>query len=1008
MNYSQKTAKCNFILTVLILLASFLHARNIPEPSHNLRGNGMRFTPNKGQISDMKGRLCPDILYKGDEDGADIYLRKTGISYVYSNMSEIMYNVNKQMKKLEGSSKLKGFTSTGMKADLMKKELLKLHRVDMDFIGCNTNIIATEESELEGYQNFYYAHCPTGVTHVKQYSKVTYNNLYNNIDISYYSGKGNGMKYDIIVKPHGDPSQLKLHWTGAQNIQINSNGNLLIQTSVNEFTEAMPRVYQVINGNTIDIKAEYVLNAIKDSMLTTNDYLVTFKLETFDSNYPLIIDPWTTYYGGSTTDYGTSIATDNTGNVVFTGHTLSVDFPVLTGGYSQSYAGAGTDGDAFVVKFDQNGVRQWATFYGGFYDDSGTGIATDNAGNIVITGYTAGGSFPSLTLSGGYSQSFGGNTDAFVVKFNSGGTRLWATCYGGLGDESGLGVAINNSGNIIITGNTNSSDFPVLSGFQMAFGGGSNDAFVAKFDQNGVRQWSTFYGGNDNDVGRGIATDNAGNVVITGITQSTNFPVLAGGYSQAFGGVVNAFVVKFNQGGTRLWATYYGGSGSNGDYGNSVATDNLGNIVIAGTTSSADCPVLNGFQMTFGGIEDAFVVKFDQGGTRLWATFYGGSNDEDSQNIAIDGSSNIYLCAEEENAVTNRDIADSCAYVPGDGGPEEIIIIKFTPSGNKTCITYSGTGGGDLDYGGGITIYGNLIYMTGVTTGGLLVTPGAFQSNNNSGSEDAFVASLCTNICEAKVLGLAFTANTTNVCANTPITFSPTVSNACDTTGYKFQWTFSGGNPSSSSAAKPTVTYQAAGIYTVKLVLITACKKDSVIKSAYINITGPTANAGTNITIDVGSSTQLTATGGGTYLWSPTTGLSCTTCANPIANPTTTTIYTVIVKDANNCSATDSIKITVVEPPIKCNSIFVPTAFSPNGDGENELECVFGDCIQTLYFVIYDRWGEKVFETSDSKFCWDGKYKGKEMNTAVFVYYLNAVLLSGEKITKKGNVNLIR
>jgi len=158
-------------------------------------------------------------------------------------------------------------------------------------------------------------------------------------------------------------------------------------------------------------------------------------------------------------------------------------------------------------------------------------------------------------------------------------------------------------------------------------------------------------------------------------------------------------------------------------------------------------------------------------------------------------------------------------------------------------------------------------------------------------------------------------------------------------------------------------------------------------------------------TIMQGDSSILTATGGITYQWSPGTGLSCYTCTNPIATPMQTTIYCVFVTDSNGCTDSTCIEITVETP---CGEIFVPNAFSPNDDGSNELECVMGNCIQTFHFVIYDRWGEKVFETSDINRCWDGTYKGKLMNTAVFVYFIKATLTTGEKVTKKGNISLVR
>jgi gliding motility-associated-like protein len=154
-----------------------------------------------------------------------------------------------------------------------------------------------------------------------------------------------------------------------------------------------------------------------------------------------------------------------------------------------------------------------------------------------------------------------------------------------------------------------------------------------------------------------------------------------------------------------------------------------------------------------------------------------------------------------------------------------------------------------------------------------------------------------------------------------------------------------------------------------------------------------------------GSNTQLNASGGVTYQWTPITGLSCNTCVNPTASPTTTTTYCARVTDGNGCVDSACVVITVEMP---CGEIFVPNAFSPNSDGANDQECVKGNCIQTFHFVIYDRWGEKVFETNDINQCWDGTYKGKQMNTAVYVYFMEATITTGEKVTKKGNISLVR
>jgi gliding motility-associated-like protein len=216
------------------------------------------------------------------------------------------------------------------------------------------------------------------------------------------------------------------------------------------------------------------------------------------------------------------------------------------------------------------------------------------------------------------------------------------------------------------------------------------------------------------------------------------------------------------------------------------------------------------------------------------------------------------------------------------------------------------------------------------------------------------------------------------------------------TAPYTFLW--------SNGQTTPTVTGLGAGTYTVTITDANGCMTTA---TATVTVTaGPAAIvAATPGNIILGDSTQLNASGGGTYLWYPTTGLSCIHCSNPIATPTSTTDYCVLVTDGNGC--TDSACLTIhVEIP--CDELFLPSAFSPNNDGHNESVCLRGNCIQSFYLSIYNRWGEKVFESSDQKMCWDGTYNGKLENTAVFVYTLNAILTNGEKISRKGTINLIR
>ena len=222
-----------------------------------------------------------------------------------------------------------------------------------------------------------------------------------------------------------------------------------------------------------------------------------------------------------------------------------------------------------------------------------------------------------------------------------------------------------------------------------------------------------------------------------------------------------------------------------------------------------------------------------------------------------------------------------------------------------------------------------------------------------------------------------------------------TASSSGGTGPYTYSW--------SDGQTASTATGLASGIYTVVVTDANGCSQTQTI--TVLNFTANATVTASSTIIITGNSSQLTATGGGTYLWTPASGLSCTTCSNPVATPTVTTTYCCHVIDSNGC--TDDVCITInVEIP--CGELFVPNAFSPNNDGENDFECVLGNCIESLTFTIFDRWGEKVFETNDPKICWDGNYHGKAMNTAVFVYQFEAKLNTGETISKKGNITLIR
>ena len=230
------------------------------------------------------------------------------------------------------------------------------------------------------------------------------------------------------------------------------------------------------------------------------------------------------------------------GNLLIGGYTYSTTSIATSGAYQTTYAG---DIDALIVKFNQSGGRLWGTYFGGTYEEFCYGITLDVGQNIIICGSTN--SSTGIATSGTFQTTYAGNTvDAFVEKFNSSGYRTWGTYFGSYGVEYCYGVTTDPLGNILITGASTSSSITSSGAFQATFGGGYDDAFIAKFSPMGARLWSTFYGGSGYDRGISIATDISGNILVTGWTSSASGIASTGAYQTTYGGDDDIFVVSFS------------------------------------------------------------------------------------------------------------------------------------------------------------------------------------------------------------------------------------------------------------------------------------------------------------------------------------------------------------------------------------------------------------------------------------------------------------------------------
>ena len=226
---------------------------------------------------------------------------------------------------------------------------------------------------------------------------------------------------------------------------------------------------------------------------------------------------------------------------------------------------------------------------------------------------------------------------------------------------------------------------------------------------------------------------------------------------------------------------------------------------------------------------------------------------------------------------------------------------------------------------------------------------------------------------------------------------------------YTYSW--SNGVSSITSSLSHLVTSLPSSTYTITVTDANGCSSTTTASVNSFPI--PTVNAGNDTTIKTGQTVQLDAKSATaiSFLWTSPTYLNYDTIFDPLSTPAKTTTYTVLIKDANNCTATDAVTITITEPPQGCDSsmVFMPTAFSPNGDGQNDVLYLHGPtCITQMRLLIYDRWGELVFTTTSISSGWDGLHRGKPMDTAVFMYYITMELSNGQSLKKKGNVTLVR
>jgi uncharacterized delta-60 repeat protein len=658
-------------------------------------------------------------------------------------------------------------------------------------------------------------------------------------------------------------------------------------------------------GSNVDRAEDLAMDAAGNVYVTGIGVGVSGNFDYVTIKYNTLgVQQWKSEYNGpgNSLDEAHAITIDTSGNVYVTGW---------------SYGGATTGYDYATVKYNSAGVQQWASRYNNATNgtDEAWDIAVDYAGNVFVTGS---------------SDGAGSTSAAATVRYNSAGVQQYAKRFNGTGGgiNAGYSIYVNPT-----TGDT------YFAGYTYTGAASDFDFITIKYNLAGVQQWATQYNGPDGkyDEARAIAVDAAGNVYVTGYSQTA---VLTN-YDYA--------TVKYNSTGVQQWVQRYNGTGNDYDRANAIKLDATGNVYVTGRS------------IGLGTAEDIETIKYDNSGNQKWTARYNGPSNgyDEGKDITVDVSGNVYVTGYSYDTLSNNDYA----------------TIKYDSTGVQQWITlYNGTAN-NSDQAAAIAIdnIGN-VFITGLSYGAGTnedyETIKYCQLTANAGSDVTICNGSSTNLSASAIgaVSYAWTPNdgslsniaianpiahptvttsyvvaitNTNGCTDkdtvvvtvTPLP-SPTISASGPTSfctggsvtltcsiASHYQWS------TSPSDTLSSITVSASGTYNVTATNGSGC---SSLASQVVTVSPlPPINAGLDDSTCLSTNINLLATGGTSYIWHPGASLSDSTIANPVAGPVVTTTYTV-VGTSGGCSNTDSVKITVLGNPS------VPTVTT----GHDSLNCV--------------------------------------------------------------------
>jgi gliding motility-associated-like protein len=866
------------------------------------------FIQNNGQFDkSVPGR--GKVLYGAQVGDIMLYFTEKGITYCHARLQE--KNKDKD-------------------PDAEPQQKIIMDYLSGEWEGANPQVNIEPTDEL----NYYYTYPKGKNSTIKTniYQRIKYNNIYPGIDIEYEFPKDKeGIKYSIIVHPGADISLVKLKYSREDALDFRTDGCVIFNSKMGEFTDHAPVSYY--SGETNKIETTYKINGTTES----------FELKEYDKTKTLIVDPWTTNPLFTNIDRAFDLDWDNNGNV---------------------YASGGRSNPAYqLVKMDSTGAIQWtfnatsinsSIYYGDFTTDKATGTCYIGEG----------------------ARSLG----AQALKVGSNGSLL-ATFPG----DSHIGEMWRmefdpRHHNIVIGGGSQ---------------GQADQAAILDTDMVTLTYANIFSTTSSNVDMVVLALDPekehaylATSIIVYGTPQ----PALANQLVQVPIPALtpNAYMVPDGYNFYEASSVLYTHTNAM----NGAAVSLKWFYMYNGDT-------LKKFGRNTGALQATFPVRLNN------PYRYGGLDVDKCDDVFIGVQDSIRIVDSTLTYVTSIKLPDTVydlhlgqgniLYACGAGFVSQLVNPVLSPdilhvNGTNTNCTCNGSATANFTPA---------------------CSPGPFYYKWSNSATTQTITGLCAGVYTVTIVDSssvppALDTASVRITNTSGFTVSMTDSNPVCSKRGNITANPSGGTPPYTYAWSNGETNQVdtgliAGIYTCTITDQNGCT--ATISATLTSLgNGPVITVCCDGSITVGDSVNLSATGASSFSWAPINGLSCSLCSDPVAKPIINTTYCASA-DSLGCVSRVCVSINL---ETSCGSIFVPNAFSPNGDNVDDIEYVYGGCIQALEFKVYDRWGNMVFETTDPSKGWDGKYNGQPMNSGVYDYTLVALQLSGKATDQKGSITLIR